>query len=180
MDQVTEALDILRDLQTRVARIEKALPASQPQPIVAEPPPSGGIYDFKRPPVGTPRYGLGVRMAVADGAELVKRAQHGVRWKGDLALGAADEDAAWAEIGAIQAGDPEVIRVYAESGADPEMIGTALLLGLIDPIRYDAQYFGAYVEKRRALVGKTPQSWLENEFAIARGGAVVSGGDAPE
>lgn len=180
MDPVAEALDILRDLQTRVGRIEKALPASQPQPVSAEPPPSGGIYDFKRPPVGTPPYGLGIRMAVADGAELVKRAQHHVGWKGDIRLDGAAADAAWAEIHAIQAGDPEVIRVYAESGADPEMIGVALLLGLVEPIRYDSTYFGVYVEKRRRLVGFNPQSWLENEFAIARGGAVVSGGDAPE
>lgn len=171
MDPVAEALDILRDLQTRVGRIEKALPAAQPQPVAAEPPPSGGIYAFQRPPVGTPRYGLGVRMPAPDGAEFIKRAQHCVRWNGRLALDPDPEDAAWAEIHAIQAGDPEVIRVYAESGADPEMIGVGLLLGLIDPIRHDSTYFGVYVESRRALARFTPQTWIENEFAILRGGA---------
>ena len=165
------------EVLARLAAIEGKLPGGQPIPAPAQ---SGGIYDFVRPPVGTPRYGLGVRMTVADGAELVKRAQHCVRWTGTLALDGSSEDAAWAEIRAIQDGDPAVIKVYAEAGADPVTIATALLLGLIDPVRFDATYFGQYVEKRMRLVGLTPQTWLENEMAIVAGGAAPSGGEYGE
>lgn len=157
-----------------IAKLDGIAPAA---PVPAAP---AFLAEFVRPPVGTPRYGLGVRMVVADGAELVKRAMHCVRWTGTLALDGSSEDAAWAEIRALQDGDPAVTKVYAEAGADPVTIATALLLGLIDPVRFDATYFGQYVEKRKRLVGLTPQTWLENEMAIAHGGAAPSGGEIPE
>lgn len=170
-DPQSAILILLTDLVARTKRIEAALPEKAPgvTPPSTEPP--TGIYAFKRPPVGTPPYGLGLRMATADGAEMVKRALHHVNWRGAIRLDGAAADAAWAEIYAIQNGDPEVVKVYAECGADPEMIGVALLLGLIEPIRWDSTYFGVYVEHRRKLVGVTPTSWLENELAIAAGGA---------
>lgn len=176
---IDKILALLEDLSARIGKIEMVLlidPKPEPEPQKPEP----FLARFVRPPVGTPRYGLGVRMAVADGAELVKRAIHCVRWTGTLALDGSSEDAAWAEIRAIQDGDPAVTKVYAEAGADPEVIATALLLGLIDPVRYDSQYFGQYVEKRKRLVGLTPQTWLENEMAIAAGGAAPSGGEYGE
>jgi len=178
LDEIRAILGEIRgDIKRISERLDKLEGAPPPKPEPQEP---AFLAQFVRPPVGTPRYGLGVRMAVADGAELVKRAIHCVRWTGTLALDGSSEDAAWAEIRAIQDGDPAVTKVYAEAGADPEVIATALLLGLIDPVRYDSQYFGQYVEKRRRLVGITPQTWLENEMAIAAGGAAPSGGDAPE
>ena len=176
---IDKILAILEDLSQRIAKIEMVLfipPKPEPEPQK----PEGGIYDFKRPAPNSFRHGLGVKMTSADEKEFIERSRYAVRYNGNLSLGPAQEDEAWAEITAIQTGDPGIIKAYADAGIDPMLVAVLLMQGRIDPVKYDGPTFGNAAQKRAALVGQTPGSWLANEFAIMGGGAVVSGGDAPE
>lgn len=181
LDEIRKILDEIRanvaDIRARIERLEGVPPKPQPEP---EPQKPEGIYAFTRPSDGEFRHGLGVKMTSPDVAEFVERSRYAVRYSGFLALGPGQEDEAWAEIQAIQNGDPGIIKTYAEAGIDPLLVAVLLMQGILDPIRYDGPTFGNAAEKRRALVGWTPQYWLENEFAIMRGGAAPSGGEYGE
>ncbi len=171
-------LAILEGLDARIAKIETYIfEEYAPDPTPPEPAKTGGIYDFKRPVPVEPRHGLGVKMGSADAAEFIERSRYAVRYSGLLALGPGQEDEAWAEITAIQNGDPGIIKAYAEAGIDPMLVACLLMQGVIDPVKYDGPTFGNAAQKRAALAGLTPQSWLQNEFDVMAGGAAPSGGE---
>ncbi len=169
-------LEMLAEIIARLDRLEGVKPPPEPQ----KPAPTGGIYDFKRPVPVEPRHGLGMKMYQADVAEFIERSRYAVRYSGLLALGPGQEDEAWAEITAIQNGDPGIIKAYAEAGIDPMLVACLLMQGVIDPVKYDGPTFGNAAQKRAALAGLTPESWLDNEFAIMHGGAAPSGGEYGE
>ena len=170
---------ILAQILERLDKLEGA-PPPKPEPEPQKQEPTGGIYDFKRPESVEFRHGLGQKMYSADEKEFIERSRYAVRYNGNLALGPAQEEEAWAEITAIQNGDPGIIKAYTAAGIDPLLIAVLLMQGRINPIRYDGPSFGNAAVQRARYVGETPGSWLANEFAIMAGGAVVSGGDAPE
>ena len=180
---IDKILAILEAMQTDVAEIKHRLDKLEggvpPKPVPGPQAPTGGLYDFVRPPADEPRYGAGVKMTSADGAELTKRALYGVRWNGDV-IDSVTYDRAWEEIEALKAGDPTITKAYAETGIDPTLAAVLLLTGYLDPIRYDQNSIGPATAKRQAQVYKTPQSWIDEQFAIMRGQPIVSGGDAPE
>lgn len=167
---------ILAQILERLDKLEGSAPP-KPEPEPQAPALTGGIYDFKRPDPVEPRHGLGVKMYHADEKEFIERSRYAVRYNGNLALGPAQEEEAWAEITAIQTGDPGIIAAYAEAGIDPMLVAVLLMQGRINPVAYDGPTFGNAAQKRAALAGKTPGAWLQNEFDIMGGGAVVSGGE---
>jgi hypothetical protein len=160
---------ILEEILARLAKLEGADPKPEPEPQK----PTGGLYDFVRPPDDEPRYGAGVKMTTADGAELTKRALYGVRWNGDVITGVTYEEA-WAEIEALKAGDEHLLRIYRESGIDPALAGVLLLTGFIDP----AEYRGLNATDQLTEEGKkwaNPQAWIQGIFDIMAGGPRPSG-----
>lgn len=162
---------ILEEILARLAKLEGADP--KPVPVPQTPAPTGGLYDFVRPPADEPRYGAGVKMSVADGAELTKRALYGTRWNGDVITGATYEEA-WAEIEALKAGDEKLLRIYQDSGIDPALAGVLLLTAFIEP----AKYRGLNATDELAEEAKkwaNPQAWIQGIFDIMAGGPRPSG-----
>ena len=136
----------------------------------AVPPPQSndGLYWYKRPAAGVPRYGYGVRLG-PDGftpEELRLRALYCVRWDGEIAKSGPYEDEVWAEIAALQNGDAGLIKRYEM--LDPDFVGFALLTNILSPVKYDGFIGGM---QRDGMKGITVQSWAEEQAAIMRGGA---------
>lgn len=180
---IDKILAILEAMQTDVAEIKHRLdklegaPPPKPEPEPQKPE-EVFLARFVRPVPIIPRHGAGVRMSAPDGEELIQRALYSVRWNGDVMSHIAEE--AWAEIEAVKAGDPKLTAVYAETGADPDLIAVMLLTGYIAPVGYDQFSFNVAQEQRRGYVGQTCQSWIDNQFAILHGGAAPSGGEYGE
>lgn len=181
-EKIDYAIKLLLGMDLRLAALEKLAAGYKPEAPPADDTPAktGGIYDFKRPDPAEPRHGLGQKMYSPDEKEFIERSRFAVRYNGNLALGPAQEEEAWAEITAIQTGDPGIIEVYADAGIDPMLVAVLLMQGRIDPVKYDGPTFGNAAQKRAALVGMTPGSWLQNEFDIMAGGAAPSGGEYGE
>ena len=178
--EIRALLEAIQGTQKEIlARLDKLEGAPPPKPE-PEPqkPEAAFLARFVRPVPIIPRHGAGVRMSVPDGEELIQRALYSVRWNGDVMSHVAEE--AWAEIELVKAGDPKITPVYAATGADPDLIATLLLTGYIAPVGYDQFSFNVAQEQRRKLVDKTPQSWIQEQFAIMRGQPIVSGWYAPE
>jgi len=180
LEAIRERLDkifaILEEIRERLDKLKgNAPPKPEPEP---QKPEEVFLARFVRPVPLVPRHGAGVRMSSPDGEELIKRALYSVRWNGDVMSHIAEE--AWAEIEALKAGDPKLTAVYAETGIDPVLACVLLLTGYLDTVANDQNSTGVAQEKRRREVGKTPQSWIDEQLAIMRGQPVVSGGDAPE
>lgn len=180
-EKIDYAIKLLLGMDLRLAALEKLAAGYKPEaPPADDTPakPTGGLYDFVRPPADEPRYGAGKRMATADGAELTKRALYGVRWNGDIITGSSYEEA-WEEIEALKAGDEKLLRIYGASGIDPALAGVLLLTAYIDPAKYRGlNATDKLVEEAKKWAN--PQAWIQGIFDIVAGNPVVSGGDAPE
>lgn len=180
IDEIRAILESIRgeikEIREHLAKLEGA-PPPKPTPEPQLPAPTGGIYDFLRPVPVEPRHGLGRKMYFADVDDFIERSRYAVRYSGQLALDPNPENEAWREIEEIQTGNPGIIKAYTEAGIDPLLIAVLLMQGIINPIRYDGPSFGNAAIQRAKYVGLTPQSWLENQFAIMTGGPKVSGGD---
>lgn len=124
---------------------------------------TGGLYQFERPVVGSPRYGLGTKMTGPDVAEAITRANSCVNWQGTQCR-STDEAEVWAEIEMLKTGKFEVVKPYIM--LDPEFVGFALLTGLFDTVANDARSFGINRSKRESFAGKTVKGFLEAQFAI--------------
>ncbi|MFZ2908003.1 MAG: hypothetical protein WA014_02555 [Minisyncoccia bacterium] len=169
---IDKILALLEALSARIAKIERVLLIDTKPPIEPQKP-TGGLYDFVRPPDDEPRHGAGKQMATADGAELTKRAIYGVRWNGDV-IDSVTYDRAWEEIEALKAGDEHLLRIYGESGIDPALAGVLLLTAFIDP----AKYRGLNATDKLAEEAKkwaNPQAWIQGIFDIRSGGPRPSG-----
>jgi hypothetical protein len=164
---IRSAVSVLTD---RVASLEVIFGTASMGPTA--PAKTGGLFDFVRPPEGTPRYGLGVEMNAPDVYEAKKRACSCVNWQGGQAR-STDEDDVWAEIEKLKAGDEALISRYRM--LDPEFAGFALLTGLFDVTKYDGVTFGINATKREACAGSTIQSFLDDQFTIRAGGGTPSG-----
>lgn len=160
-----EKLDLLLDRQQatmdRLAKIESVLliPAAG-KPAPGEP----DLFSFVRPDGSAKPYGLGTRMTGPDVREAIKRACHGVNWRGDLVLGPAAADEVWAEIAQLQKGNPDLLEKYRF--VDPGFAGLALLTAILDPVRYDG-FIGQ--AKRDSWAGTSIDSFLTAQFAISGG-----------
>lgn len=161
----------LEEIRERLAALE----AKAGQPLPADPDADPGLGIFVRPLASAPKHGLGSRMGGPDLLEAVRRACHGVNYRGNVVLDGAALDEAWAEIEGLKVGDPELRRKYRLLW--PSYAGFALLTGDLTPAKYDG-FDGA--AKRDAKAGKTIRSFLEQEFAVMAGGAAPSGGEAGE
>jgi hypothetical protein len=172
LDQIIEMLTEMRGALVKAG----LLPATPGEPAPVK---TGGIYEFKRPVPVEPRHGLGKKMGSADEKEFIERSRYAVRYSGQLSLSPGQEDEAWAEITAIQTGDTGIVKAYAEAGVDPMLVAVLLMQGELKPVKYDGPTFGDAAQKRAALAGKSPQSWLKDEFEVMAGNPAPSGGDEP-
>lgn len=112
-------------------------------------------------------------MTGPDVDEAIRRAHHGVNWRGGY-LGAAAYEAAWTEIERLKSGDRELIDRYRM--LHPEFAGYGLLVGLFAPVAEDRWSWGVNSATREGFAGQTIQSFLDDQFKV--GG--TPGGDVSE
>lgn len=165
-------IKLLEDLSARLAKIETVLLIPTPE-TPAAPARTDGLYRFVRPAVRDVAQFGDRDMTSADADEAFRRSLHGVNWRGGFIADVSYEEA-WAEIEALKSGDETLIARYR--ALDPEFAGYALLVGLAAPVKYDALSFGVNAATREALAGKTIQSFMDEQIAIAQGGGTPSGG----
>jgi hypothetical protein len=124
---------------------------------------TGGLYQFVRPEVGTPRYGLGIKMTSADVFEAIQRANSCVDYQGNQRR-STDEEEVWNEIELLKTGKFEAVKPYTM--LDPEFAGFALLTNLFDVAAADSRTWGVNRSKRESFAGVTVAKFLSDQLNI--------------